>query len=166
VYRCRGEEQWIAISLRTADDWRRLCAATGIVEHLGALAEGARADEVDRRIANWCVWRDPQDAMETVARAGVAAGRVLDTKVIHDDPHLEERGFWVDLPHPRMHAWKQPRSAWQFAEARPQPRRHAPLFGEHNEEILGGLLGMTAAEISELAAAGVIGTAPANPGVG
>lgn len=166
VYRCRGEEQWIAISLRTADDWRRLCAATGIVEHLGALAEGARADEIDRRIANWCVWRDPQDAMETVARAGVAAGRVLDTKVIHDDPHLEERGFWVDLPHPRMHAWKQPRSAWQFAEARPQPRRHAPLFGEHNEEILGGLLGMTAAEISELAAAGVIGTAPANPGVG
>lgn len=166
VYRCRGEEQWIAISLRTADDWRRLCAATGIVEHLGALAEGARADEIDRRIANWCAWRDPQDAMETVARAGVAAGRVLDTKVIHDDPHLEERGFWVDLPHPRMHAWKQPRSAWQFAEARPQPRRHAPLFGEHNEEILGGLLGMTAAEISELAAAGVIGTAPANPGVG
>jgi crotonobetainyl-CoA:carnitine CoA-transferase CaiB-like acyl-CoA transferase len=166
VYRCRGEEQWIAISLRTAGDWQRLCAATGMVEELGGLGGEARADEIDRRIARWCEQRDAQEAIETAAGAGVAAGRVLDTRVIHEDPHLEARGFWVELPHPRMGAWKQPRSAWQFVEARPQPRRHAPLFGEHNEEILRGLLGISEAEVAELAAAGVIGTAPSNPGIG
>ncbi len=108
----------------------------------------------------------PQEVFETVSRAGVPAGRVLDTKTIHEDRHLEERRYWVELPHPRMHAWKQPRSAWQFIEARPGLQRHAPLFGEHNLEILGGLLGMSAEEIAELEAAGVIGDAPANPGVG
>ena len=166
VYRCAGEEQWVAISIRDAADWGRLCAATGIVEHLGAMSNDSRHEEIDRRIAGWCAWREPQEVLEAVARAGVPVGRVLDTKTIHEDRHLEERGYWVELPHPRMHAWKQPRSAWQFVEARPTPRRHAPLFGEHNREILGGLLGMSAEEIAELEAAGVIGDAPAKPGVG
>lgn len=166
VYRCAGEEQWVAISVRDAGDWERLCAVTGIVEHLGAMSNDARHAEIDRRIAGWCAWREPQEVFETVSRAGVPAGRVLDTKTIHEDRHLEERRYWVELPHPRMHAWKQPRSAWQFIEARPGLQRHAPLFGEHNLEILGGLLGMSAEEIAELEAAGVIGDAPANPGVG
>lgn len=166
VYRCAGEEQWVAISVRDAGDWERLCAVTGIVEHLGAMSNDARHAEIDRRIAGWCAWREPQEVFETVSRAGVPAGRVLDTKTIHEDRHLEERRYWVELPHPRMHAWKQPRSAWQFIEARPGLQRHAPLFGEHNLEILGGLLGMSAEEIAELEAAGVIGGAPANPGVG
>ncbi|MBE0611412.1 MAG: CoA transferase [Dehalococcoidia bacterium] len=166
VYRCAGEEQWVAISIRDAGDWERLCAATGIVEHLGALSKDARHEEIDRRIGGWCAWRGPQEVLETVARAGVPVGRVQNTKTIHEDRHLEERGYWVELPHPRMHAWKQPRSAWQFVEARPRLQRHAPLFGEHNLEILGGLLGMSADEISELEAAGVIGDAPANPGFG
>lgn len=166
VYRCAGEEQWVAISVRDAGDWERLCAVTGIVEHLGAMSNDARHAEIDRRIAGWCAWREPQEVFETESRAGVPAGRVLDTKTIHEDRHLEERRYWVELPHPRMHAWKQPRSAWQFIEARPGLQRHAPLFGEHNLEILGGLLGMSAEEIAELEAAGVIGDAPANPGVG
>jgi crotonobetainyl-CoA:carnitine CoA-transferase CaiB-like acyl-CoA transferase len=166
VYRCAGEEQWVSISVRDAGDWERLCNATGIVMHLGAMSNDARHDEIDRRIAGWCAWRGPQEVLEAVARAGVPVGRVLDTKTIHEDRHLEERGYWVELPHPRMHAWKQPRSAWQFVEARPSLQRHAPLFGEHNLEILGGLLGMRADEIAELEAAGVIGDAPANPGVG
>lgn len=166
VYRCAGEEQWVALTVRDAADWERLCTATGIVEHLGAMSSGARHEEIDRRIAGWCAWREPQEVFDTVTRAGVPTGRVLDTKTIHEDPHLEERGYWVELPHPRMHAWKQPRSAWQFIEAQPGPRRHAPLFGEHNREILGGSLGMRTEEIDELEAAGVIGDSPANPGVG
>lgn len=166
VYRCAGDEQWVAISVRDAGDWERLCNATGIVEHLGALSNDARHEEIDRRIGGWCARREPHEVFETVARAGVPVGRVLDTKAIHEDRHLGERGYWVELPHPRMHAWRQPRSAWQFVEARPTLQRHAPLFGEHNREILGGLLGMSADEIAELEEAGVIGDAPANPGVG
>ncbi|MEO8539908.1 MAG: CoA transferase, partial [bacterium] len=76
------------------------------------------------------------------------------------------RGFWVELPHPNMTPWKQPRSAWQFREAKPGLKRHAPLFGEHNREILGGLLGLSESDIAELARAEVIADAPVNPGVG
>jgi crotonobetainyl-CoA:carnitine CoA-transferase CaiB-like acyl-CoA transferase len=104
--------------------------------------------------------------MERLQAAGVPAGRVLDTRAIHDDPHLDARGYWVRLPHPLMQAWRQPSSAWRLVDANPQLRRHAPLFGEHNREVLGGLLGFPDAELDALAAAGVIGTAPVDPGVG
>jgi crotonobetainyl-CoA:carnitine CoA-transferase CaiB-like acyl-CoA transferase len=59
-----------------------------------------------------------------------------------------------------MKTWKQPASAWRLVEARPLPRRHAPLFGEHNREILCGLLGHSEGELAEFAAAGVVGNAP------
>ncbi len=164
VYRCSGAEQWIAITLRTEAEWRALCALLSVDSTLSS-GPGA-AEEIDARLASACSARDPQWLLETLASHSIPAGRVLDTVTIHDDPHLGARGFWVELPHPHMHPWKQPRSAWQFREARPELRRHAPLFGEHNDEILRGLLGLTEDEVSELASAGVIATAPVNPGVG
>ena len=121
---------------------------------------------MDRRIGAALASMDPQEAMERLAKAGVPAGRVLNTVDIHNDPHLEARGYWVELPHPRMAPWKQPRASWQFKEAQPAMKRHAPLFGEHNREILSGLLGLSDAEIAELERLEVIADAPVNPGIG
>lgn len=168
VYLCAGTEQWLAVTARDQSEWAALANLLGRPElaSLGADERRRRHDELDALIAAWTANRDPQQAMETLQSAGVPAGRVLDTDVIHSDPHLEARGFWVELPHPRMHAWKQPRAPWQLQEARPELRRHAPLFGEHNEEILTGLLGLPPPELESLAAAGIIGDAPVNPGIG
>ena len=41
-------------------------------------------------------------------------------------------------------------------------RRHSPMLGEHNEDILSGLLGLTAGEIAQLVRDGIIGTRPAS----
>jgi crotonobetainyl-CoA:carnitine CoA-transferase CaiB-like acyl-CoA transferase len=166
AYRCLGEEQWLAISLRTPAEWRALCQALDIEENLSGTERETRGDEVDRRISIVLARREPQEVLERLQQAGVPAGRVLNTVDIHTDPHLEARGFWVELPHPKMPVWKQPRSAWQLRDAAPTPRRHAPLFGEHNDEILRGLLGLGDAEMAELERSQVIANAPVNPGVG
>lgn len=165
VYRCAGVEQWLAVTMRTLGEWRSVAAALDLKEELTDVPKDARLDEIDRRISGALADMDPQVALERLAKAGVPAGRVLNTVDIHSDPHLDGRGFWVELPHPKMAAWKQPRSAWQFKEAQPTPRRHAPLFGEHNHEILAGI-GLSDAEIAELERAEVIAGAPVNPGVG
>ena len=168
VYACTGEEQWIAISARSDSEWRSLARMIGAAElaSLSLAERRARHDELDRRIAAWTRAQDPSAAAVTLQGVGIAASRVQDANSIHDDPHLEARGYWVKLPHPKMPAWKQPASSWRLVEAKPVPRRHAPLFGEHNREILCGLLGHTEAELAELSAAGVIGDAPVNPGIG
>jgi benzylsuccinate CoA-transferase BbsF subunit len=168
VYRCAGEERWLAISARSDAEWRALAGAIGApeLEALPLAERRARHDELDRRIEIWTRRKDSSAAATTLQSVGVAASPVLDANTIHDDPHLAARGYWVELPHPKMSAWKQPSSSWRLVEAKPVPRRHAPLFGEHNREILCGLLGHDEAELAGLEAAGVIGDAPVNPGIG
>lgn len=168
VYRCVGSEQWLAISVRTDHEWRALAAVAG-ADSLAGLSFRERLerhDELDALLGAWAAGQEPQAAMETLQGAGVPAGRVLDSEQIHDDRHLAARGYWVELPHPRMHAWKQPTTTWRFFEANPQLRRHAPLFGEHTREVLSTLLGVSEDELDALQAQAVIGDAPLNPGIG
>ena len=168
VYRCVGSEQWLAISVRTDHEWRALATVAG-ADSLAGLSFRERLerhDELDALLGAWAAGQEPQAAMETLQGAGVPSGRVLDSEQIHDDRHLAARGYWVELPHPRMHAWKQPTTTWRFFEANPQLRRHAPLFGEHTREVLSTLLGVSEDELDALQAQAVIGDAPLNPGIG
>ncbi|MFN0148729.1 MAG: CaiB/BaiF CoA transferase family protein [Dehalococcoidia bacterium] len=168
AYRCLGEEQWVAVSVRSDAEWAALARTIGRPE-LAALPVGerqARHDELDAAITAWASTRNPQVVMELLQAGGIPAGRVLDTKDLHDDPHLAARGYWVRLPHPRMQPWRQPSASWRLVDANPQLRQYAPLFGEHNREILGGLMGMSEGQIAELERAEIIADAPVNPGVG
>lgn len=162
------DEQWLVVSCRDDADWRALAAEIGRADLAGLSVEERRArqDELDDVLSAWARGVDAQQAMERLQAAGVPAGRVLDSGSVLDDPHLNRRGFWVYLPHPLMRRHKQFRSTWRFVEANPQLRRHAPLFGEHNHEVLGGVLGLTDDELAQLAADQIIGTAPIDPGVG
>jgi crotonobetainyl-CoA:carnitine CoA-transferase CaiB-like acyl-CoA transferase len=168
VYRVRGEDQWLAISVRDDAEWRVLAGAIGAgdLAELSLAERRDRHDELDLRIAAWSREQDPQAAMEALQALRVPAARVLDTHDIHWDPQLLARESWTFLPHPCTAPWPQPVSAWRLVEANPRPRRHAPLFGEHNREILCGLLGLPEGELAELEAAHVIGEAPLGARVG
>ncbi len=168
AYRCLGTEQWLVVSVVSDAHWRACASCIGC-DDLAALTldeRRARHDELDAIIGAWTAEREPQEAMDALQAAGVPAGRVLDTATIHDDPHLHERGFWVEVPNPKMHAFKQAGIAWRLAECDTQLTRHAPFFGEHTREVLTGVAGMTEAEVDALYAAGVTADAPVNPGVG
>ena len=153
-------------SSRTTDEAASDLAARVAELERELAAARARHDELDGRIETWTRARTPADAADALQRAGVAAAPVLDAIAIHDDPHLAARGAWVELPHLKMKPWKQPASAWRLVEAKPTLRRHAPLFGEHNRDILCGLLGHAESELEGWRAAGIIGDAPLGAGVG
>jgi len=162
VYRCLGPDLWVAISARDDREWWALARAIG-ADDLASLELSERRerhDEIDRRIEAFSARFLPREAAELLQRAGVSAAPVQDMNSIHQDPQLAARGAWIELPQARMRTWKQPASAWRLVEAKPKLRRHAPLFGEHNREILCGLLGHPEGELAELEAAGIIGNAP------
>lgn len=168
VYRCEGEDEWVAISVRTDAEWHQLASRIGLAQQseIGVRARREQHDEIDAKIEVWTRTRSAQEAMEILQKLGIPAGRVLDSDAIHSDLQLEARGFWVELPHPRRPVAKQPSSAWRLVEANPQLRQPAPLFGQHNREILGGLVGRSEADLQKLTDASVIGDAPINPGIG
>jgi crotonobetainyl-CoA:carnitine CoA-transferase CaiB-like acyl-CoA transferase len=79
---------------------------------------------------------------------------------IFADEHVRARGFFEDVTHPVAGRHEYPGAAWLLDGERPGARRPAPLLGEHNREVLGGLLGLDNATIDALEADAVIGYAP------
>ena len=168
AYQCAGEQQWLVVAVTDDEEWRSACAVFGREDlaALGADERRRRHDDLDEVIAAWARRQDPQDAMEALQAAGVPAGRVLDTGTVHEDPHLLRRNFWVYLPHPRMHRYKQANVSWRLVECNPSLSRHAPLFGEHTREVLTGVAGLSDADVDALYDAEVTADQPTNPGVG
>ncbi|MGC1417980.1 MAG: hypothetical protein WA817_22010 [Candidatus Acidiferrum sp.] len=80
-----------------------------------------------------------------------------------DIPQLTARRFWEDVSHPVLGRYTaQDYPARLAAAPAVHNRTHSPMLGEHNEDILSGLLGMTAEEIAQLGQDGIIGTRPAS----
>ena len=74
-----------------------------------------------------------------------------------DEGHLNDRGFWVDVPHPELgKTFKYPGSAGIYNGSPWSISRRAPLVGEHNEEIFCNELAFSKLELAYLVEAGVI----------
>jgi crotonobetainyl-CoA:carnitine CoA-transferase CaiB-like acyl-CoA transferase len=74
-----------------------------------------------------------------------------------DDPHLHDRGFFVDVAHPELGATYPYAGGPCVASATPwRFARRPPLVGEHNAEIFAGELALGAAELARLGAERVI----------
>jgi crotonobetainyl-CoA:carnitine CoA-transferase CaiB-like acyl-CoA transferase len=105
--------------------------------------------------------RTGDEIVQSLWDAGVPVAKVMQPHRQTELPQLMFRGFFEDVDHP-VNA-RTPHSTLPFKLSRGPQRVHvrpAPLLGQHNHELLSEL-GLTAAEIAELEAEGVIGCAPA-----
>ena len=76
------------------------------------------------------------------------------------DRHLATRGYYEEAEHAEVGTWAMHGWLWRTTDAGPCVLAPAPDLGNHNREILGGLLGASDDEIDALAASGVIGDTP------
>lgn len=163
-YRCRGEDRWVTLSITSDDDWQSLCSVIGDAtladDARFARVEGRRAnhDELDRRIEEWTVRHEHWEVMRQLQAASVAAGPVLGAADIYRDPHLEARGFFADLDHPEVGRRRYPGMFFKYSKTPATFRILANSLGEHNDYVLGEILGLSKDEIAELARNNVIGT--------
>jgi crotonobetainyl-CoA:carnitine CoA-transferase CaiB-like acyl-CoA transferase len=98
--------------------------------------------------------------MRRLQERGVAAATVADAERLVGDPQLRHDRFWVELEHAEVGRIRQPGNAIRFSETPVTFRRAAPCLGQHNGEVLGGELGLSATELESLRAAGVIADRP------
>ena len=163
VYRSFGTDCWLAIGVETDEQWRALCTVIERPDLAGrfpAQADRRAAhDEIDEAIEAWSGTLNHNRATEALQEAGVPAGPVLANWEIVSDPHLFERGYFVDIVHPDTghHRWDG--FPWRLSRTPACVRRPAPLFAEHNDEILGEL-GLSPEEIARLREDEVIGDEP------
>lgn len=171
-YPCRGEDRWIVIAVGDDSEWQGLCRALGRPEWAGdprfsgALDRWQNRESLDRILESETAAWDSQELMNALQAEGVPAGAVLDSKDLLFNPHLMQRGFYeVVRHHPSTGMPPLPYAGrpWKLSETPAVAPRAAPVMGEHNEYVLGELLGMSSAEISDLEGKGVIGYAPDDP---
>ncbi len=118
-------------------------------------ARVANAEEVHGLIAAWTRTKDKFTVMKLIGEAGVPCGAVLDTGDILANEHLKQRGMITTIEHPQRGAFTMPGCPVQLEDS-PVELRPAPLLGQHNTEVYGELLGLSAAAVAALKEKGVI----------
>ena len=163
VYRSFGTDCWLAIGVERDEQWRALCTVIDRPDLADRFptAEGRLEahEEIDEAIEAWSETLNHNRATALLQEAGVPAGPVLANWEIVSDPHLYERGYFVDIVHPDTGHQRWDGFPWRLARTPARVRRPAPLFAEHNDEILAEL-GLSPEEIARLRADEVIGDEP------
>ena len=165
-YRCQGEDSWVVITVTSEGQFDALCTATGHGDwannpHFEDMASRKEhEDELDRVIQGWTEQSDSYQVMHLLQKAGVPAGAVLTNQQVLEDPHLNARGFFETSTHAEAGTHPYVGMPWKLSDTPAQTRLPAPRLGEHNDYVLGEVLGVPPEELERLAETSVIGTEP------
>ena len=165
-YRAKGNDKWITIAIASDEEWQALCDVMGNPEwskdERFADADGrlVHQDEIDKHLEQWTVNYEHIALADMLQSHGIKAGAVLDAAELAADPHLAQRGFFKKIEHPEAGTHTVPGISWKMSRTPGRVERPAPCFGEHNRYVFGELLGMSDAEIEQLAQEGVTAQEP------
>lgn len=166
AYPCGGDDKWIALEVRDNAQWRALCRCIGEPEaaeeprFAGALSRWRHREELDALVASWTRRFEHIDLMHRLQRAGVPAAAILDPREGVEDPHLNARGFFIEVDHPEAGRGIFPGMPVRLSKTPLRLDRPAPGLGQHNRQVLCGLLGLSPERYEELVADGVVADGP------
>ncbi len=162
VFRCAGEQRWVAIAVRDDAEWARLAGIIGRPE-LGSdprfatlSARQAHEDELEALLSAWTVAQEAEDIVGRLQAAGIPASVSMSSRDLSLDPHLAASGMFVALEHPEVGAQQHVGIPWCMSGTPCSVRRAAPCLGEHTDDVLRRILGYTDAHIADLRRDGVL----------
>jgi crotonobetainyl-CoA:carnitine CoA-transferase CaiB-like acyl-CoA transferase len=163
-FRCAGEDSWIVVAVSNDATWPKLATLLGRADWAADVQLGTAAgrrkieSEIEAAISGWTLARAPDQAMNALQAAGVASGVARMPIDLLGDPHLRARGFIQEID--RAFIGRHPQPSMPFREGKKpfRIRSAPPTLGEHNHDILSGLLGLSDGEIDQLTRERIIGT--------
>lgn len=148
-----GTGSWVTLTVDGDEEWAALRGVLQDPELEGpdfatAAARKRNEDRLDARIETWTRERTVDAAVEALQAAGVAAARLQNGASLSRDPHVAAREAFVPIVHPLLGELRVVRPPWRMEGA--EIREPAPLLGQHNDYVLGEILGLDADEIARL----------------
>jgi len=152
-YRCQGEPGWISIAVGNEAEWAALRSVLedpelGDDAFAGPLERWKNQDRLDEIVGRWTRERSADEAVTRLQQAGVPAMPVHTGATLAADPHVRERGILQKVEHPKLGERLVVGPPWKLEGA--GIRRASPLLGEHNQYVLGEILGLSQEEIERL----------------
>jgi len=159
----RAQDGWFTIGATSTRNWAAFCAAVGLerlmhdpryadtnTRHANRAALIAEIEELTRTrpMAHW---------ISLLEDTGVPCAPIQHYGQVFTDPHLLERGFFWEAPHPTLGSVRQLGSPMRFSQTPVRRDKAGPLFGEDSEAVAASL-GYSEQEVAALVADGVIKT--------
>ena len=101
-YPCKGEDKWVAIAVGTDEEWKALCRVMGNPDwskeekFSDQFSRWQNQDELNKLIGTWTKDFTHYEVMHKLQKVGVAAGASLNTEEMYNDPHVKERGAFIE----------------------------------------------------------------------
>ncbi|ALV39893.1 formyl-CoA transferase [Pseudarthrobacter sulfonivorans] len=153
---------FVAIIVVAERHWVSMCELMGMPElcqdprFATAAARIDHMDEVDELVESWTRTRTRDEVFEKLRRSGVPSGPVRELSDVLADPSLRARGALQDLQHPIYGDVVVPHSPLRFEGEERVPIEASHALGADTRQVLSASLGMTASEIDQLMADGII----------
>jgi formyl-CoA transferase len=160
AYECR--DGTIIIGANQNSVWARMAEAMGRPElatdprYATHMARGERQEELDALISDWTRERTTAEVLALMEAHGVPAGKIYKAPDMLEDPHFQAREALIRVPHPEFANLVMQNVFPKLSATPGEVRWPGQPMGAFNEEIYGGLLGLSSAEQARLAEAGVI----------
>jgi len=159
-----GAENWLALSITRDDEWRFLRTIMGEPDWSRDpdldTAEGRhRAHEIiDQELTQWTARQDRTEIVDKLRAVDIKASEVVSpARVLESNPQLRARSYFETPDHPVVGAMPMPSLPFRYASLDHWLHSPAPTLGQHNEDILERILGLSKSEMLELSKQGVIG---------
>ena len=155
-YPCQGEDRWLAIAVKTEEEWGGFCRVLGDPDWTRDPIFGDKYSrlkhhhELDQHVAEWTRQLTPEEATELLQRSGVAAMTVMNIGDQFQDDHFHQRHAFVETEHPHIGAEWLYGLPWLLSETPGGVQRPAPLLGQHNQYVFCQLLGVSQEELTRL----------------
>jgi crotonobetainyl-CoA:carnitine CoA-transferase CaiB-like acyl-CoA transferase len=154
--------KWIVFTAPAQHLFDRLCAMIGHPD-LPRDPRYASASERPKHIpamidmmTEWFKSRSFEKALAELKAADIPHSPIMSMADIFADPHFRARDMIIDVPDDTLGALPQPGVVPKLSLTPGQVRHSGTTMGRHTDEILSGVLGMSAAEIAQLRAEKVV----------
>jgi crotonobetainyl-CoA:carnitine CoA-transferase CaiB-like acyl-CoA transferase len=162
TYPCAGADQWVAITVRDDEDWKRLSAAMGdpawaqAEDYRTAAGRFAGHDEIDANLSEWTKTMSKRATTATLQMFNVPSAPMYTASDQLADPHYQARGYarWLDQQGLGWMAFEGP--AFHGSGMKDIHVFQAPLIGEHTRDIAEEIAGLDPDTIEAHIAAGVL----------
>jgi len=119
-------------------------------------ARGAVQKELDDLIGEWTKTINASELEDMMDKHGIPSGKIYTAPDMLEDAHFRAREAIVTTMHPKFGELKMQNVAPKLSKTPGSIRLPGPELGQHNEEVYGGILKLSAEKISELTAKGII----------
>ena len=144
-------------------EYMTLCGREELIDDPEWATPAARLPKLDKCfeiIEQWTMTKDKFEVMEILNARNVPCGPILSMKDLAEEPSLRKTGTVVEVDHPTRGKYLTVGNPIKLSDS-PADVKSSPLLGEHTDEILSQVLGLSDDEVEAAWVSGALGQAKA-----